>query len=61
MKKYSEWSKLFVPFLVINASSDMVCLMISLDLTKSSEVRKVGDQSNSKGSPQKLIKWLMSK
>ena len=26
MKKYSEWSKLFVPFLVINASSDMVCV-----------------------------------
>ena len=24
MKKNSEWSKLFVPFLVINASSDMV-------------------------------------
>ena len=24
MKKHSEWSELFVPFLVINASSDMV-------------------------------------
>ena len=24
MKKYSKWSKFFVPFLVINASSDMV-------------------------------------
>ena len=28
MKKYSKLSKLFVPFLVVNASSDMVCLQI---------------------------------
>ena len=25
MKKNSEWSKLFEPFSVVNASSDMVC------------------------------------
>ena len=27
MKKNSEVSKLFVPFLIINVSSDMVCLL----------------------------------